>query len=68
MSFAARMFARDLTAMLALSDARKAENAAARARCKANPELCATLLEQAERRGQTEIDWSAYFRNAYLTD
>jgi hypothetical protein len=61
------MFAADLAAMLALSDARKAENAAARERCKANAELCAVLLADAARRGQSEIDWAEYFRNVGLS-
>lgn len=57
-----RLFANDLAAMLALADARKAENAAARARCMANRELEATLRAEAERRGEI-FSWSVYFRN-----
>lgn len=30
----------------------------------ANTELCAELLADAQRRGQTEIDWAEYFRNS----
>ncbi len=54
----------DLRACLALRDARAAENAAARARVLANVELCAQLASDAQRRGQREIDWADYFRNA----
>jgi len=57
-------FASDLRACLALRDARAAENAAARARVLANVELCAQLQSDAMRRGQREIDWPEYFRNA----
>jgi len=59
-----RMAARDLESSLRVSDARKAENAAARARAKGNPELHAALLEQARRRGHSDVDWASYFRNA----
>jgi predicted solute-binding protein len=62
------MFARDLRICLALADARKAENAAARRRAQANPELCAVLLESAKRRGESTIDWPEYFRNSYMVD
>ncbi len=57
-------FRADLRACLALRDARAAENAAARARVLANVELCAQLASAAQRRGQREIDWADYFRNA----
>lgn len=67
-SFKARMRARDLAACIALSDARKAELAAARARCQANPELCALLLSEARQRGESGIDWPEYFRNVRLND
>lgn len=56
----------DLTAMLRLSDARRAELAAARARCVADAGLVAVLTEQAARRGEPGIDWPDYFRNARL--
>jgi len=61
--FERSQFARDLAAMLALSDARKADVRARQASCKANPELTAALLAQAQRSGQREIDWPEYFRN-----
>lgn len=35
-----------------------------RAAAMANTELCAALLADAQRRGQTEIDWAEYFRNS----
>lgn len=63
----ARIFERDWRACLALSDARRAELAAARERAQASPGLCAELLAQAQRRGQSGIDWPEYFRNAGLT-
>ena len=64
MNSAARIQAQaDLNACIALADARKAENRAAQARCKANPEMCAALQAEALRRGQAEIDWPEYFRN-----
>jgi hypothetical protein len=63
---ATRMFARDVNAMLALSDARKAEDAERRARAQANPELCAALLAQAKQAGRDQIDWPEYFRNARM--
>ncbi len=63
-AIAQRFASRDLAACIALSDARKAENAAARARMLANPELTACLLADAKRRGHAEIDWADYFRNA----
>ena len=61
-----QMFARDLAACLALSDARRAEDAARRAAAQANPELCAELLAAATRRGAAVIDWAEYFRNARM--
>ena len=61
--FMARQFERDLRAMIALQQARKAENAKARAACLANVELCQCLLADAKRRGQAAIDWPEYFRN-----
>ena len=60
-AFERRTFARDLRACLALSDARKAENAAIRERLQQNPALRALLREEAERRGEPEIDWTGYF-------
>lgn len=65
-AFRARLFAKDLAKMLKLSDERKAENAAARARAQANPGLCAVLLAAAKQRGQAGIDWPEYFRNSYM--
>ena len=56
-----RLALADYRACLALADARKAENAAARARCMGNAELAAELLRQAERRGEPGIDWPGYF-------
>lgn len=61
--FERRMFEADLRACLARDAARKAENAAWRARCLANTELAALLLEDAKRRGEPGIDWNAYFVN-----
>ncbi len=61
MTAAERMTARDYRAMLALSDARKADNASARARTQGNAEVRAQLEADAERRGETSIDWSGYF-------
>lgn len=63
MSTAQRMFAADLAACIALNDARKAENAAARSRAQSNPQLVADLTEQAAQRGEAAIDWQDYFRN-----
>lgn len=60
----ANLFARDLAFCLALSDARKRENAQARCEAQSNRELCVMLLAEAKRRGQSEIDWVEYFRNA----
>ena len=59
----AKMFADDLAAMIALSDARKAEDATARDRMRNDPELRAALAGEASRRG-VEVDWAEYFRNA----
>ena len=67
-SFTARMLARDLRASLAVSDARKAENAAIRARMQNDAELRAALLAVARLRGESEIDWPEYFRNARVND
>ena len=53
----------DMSALLALRDARAQENADARRACQENAQLCRTLLSDAQRRGQTEIDWPEYFRN-----
>ena len=61
-AFERNMFARDLAACLALSDARKAENAEARERMRANSELADALLTDAIRRGDVAIDWDSYFR------
>jgi hypothetical protein len=65
-NIAARLAARDLAACLALSNERKREDAARRARAQANPELCAWLLADARRRGLAGIDWPAYFRDAHM--
>lgn len=62
--FARRAFERDLARCVELDRQRKAENAAARARMLANPELVAELQREASRRGRSEIDWAEYFRNA----
>lgn len=62
-NIAACFTARDLRASLAISDARKAENAAWRLRMQNNPEICAALLESAQRRGESRINWAEYFRN-----
>jgi hypothetical protein len=64
---AKRFFERDFLACLTLSDARKRENAARRASCQANASLCSVLLEEAKRRGKTEIDWESYFRNGSIS-
>lgn len=66
--FTARMFARDLRASLAISDARKAENAAIRTRMQGDAELRAVLLATAQRRGESEINWPEYFRNVRVND
>lgn len=58
----------DYAAMLALSDARKLENAAVHARCMADTELQAILLADARRRGRNKIDWVEYFRNIGFGD
>lgn len=58
----------DIAVSVALSQARKQENAARRAAAQANPELVACLLERSKQRGQSEIDWPEYFRNAYMVD
>lgn len=64
--FEINQFIRDYRATLALSDARKAESAAARERCKANRELVAHLTAEATRRGEAAIAWAEYFRNIGL--
>lgn len=53
-----------LKAALHASDARKADIQATRERAQANPELCAVLLADAQRRGQKAINWPEYFRNS----
>ena len=63
----ARMFARDLAACIAAADARKAENAKARAASMANEELSSLLRDSAERRGEV-FSWADYFRNAGIND
>ena len=63
---AIRFFERDLAECIRQSDARKAENEAAKVRMQANASLCAILLEDARRRGQSAIDWPEYFRNIGL--
>lgn len=60
----ARFFAADLASCIRLADARKAENARARARCLANKDLTAVLLADAQRRGEPGIDWNGYFSRA----
>ncbi len=67
-NFAANDFARDLAECVRLSQARKANLAAQRAASQANASLCTELLADAQRRGQSQIDWPEYFRNAYLCD
>jgi len=59
--FQANQTRRDYQACLAISDARKAENAARRAAARANAELGAALLAHAQRRGEPGIDWPGYF-------
>lgn len=61
--FMARQFALDLAACIDLNRVRKAENAAARARCQADTRLCAVLQAEADRRGEAGINWPEYFRN-----
>jgi hypothetical protein len=63
-TFERNAFARDLARAVVLGDTRKTENAARRARMKANESLCAILLATALRRGESGIDWPEYFRNA----
>jgi hypothetical protein len=55
------MIQADYRACIALADARKRENAAARARCLASPVLGAVLLDAARRRGLASVDWVEYF-------
>lgn len=62
--FARRAFERDFARCVELDRQRKVENAAARARMLANPELVAELQREASRRGRAAIDWAEYFRNA----
>ena len=57
------VFRADFAACLALRDQRARENAQARERCRSNAELCAVLLTDTQRRGQSVIDWPDYFRN-----
>lgn len=61
-----RLLDGDYRAMLAASDARKRDLAAQREAAMNNEELRAHLLANAQRRGLSEIDWSEYFRNAYM--
>ena len=63
-----RFAAGDYRAMLALSDARKAENKARRAALRANAELRAHLLTEAVRRGEREINWLDYFQQIGIAD
>lgn len=66
-TFERRTFSRDLAACLALSDQRRAENAAALSRVQGNAELVSHLAAGAQRRGQGgAIDWADYFRNAWI--
>jgi len=62
--FERNAFAADYAAMLAISDRRKADNKAAQVRAMQNPELCAELLAQASRRGESSINWRGYFQNS----
>jgi len=62
--FERNAFAADYAAMLAISDQRKADNKAAQVRAMQNPELCAELLAQASRRGESGINWRCYFQNS----
>lgn len=55
-------FLADLRACLAARDQRARENAAARQRCRDNPELGALLAADARRRGLPAVDWQDYFR------
>lgn len=61
-TIAQRFAARDLRAMLAISDARKAEDAATKARMRANVSLEATLRAQYARQGRV-FSWEKYFTN-----
>ena len=61
--FMARQFAIDLAACIELNRVRKAENAAARARCQADAGLCSVLQAEADQRGEAGINWPEYFRN-----
>jgi hypothetical protein len=56
-------FNEDLAACIELSDARRRENAQARVRAMANPELAAELARDSMRRGLPGIDWTGYFQN-----
>jgi hypothetical protein len=62
----ARILEYDYRACLAISDARKRDLAASRERAMNDPDLVASLIEDARRRGRTEIDWPEYFRNTYM--
>jgi len=59
-------FLADLQEPIRLSDARKASNASRRAQARANPELCAILLVDAQRMGHLRIDWNEFFRNTHM--
>lgn len=62
--FERNAFAADYAAMLAISDQRKADNKAAQVRAMQNAELCAELLAQASRRGESGINWRGYFQTS----
>jgi predicted solute-binding protein len=65
-AFQRHMFAADLAACIALEDASKAENAAARSRSQGSKGLVAILAERAAQRGEPGIDWQEYFRNVRI--
>jgi hypothetical protein len=67
-NFERSMLQANLRAMIAADQDHKAQMRAARARCRNDPALVACLLEQAQRRGQREIDWAEYFRNTDISD
>lgn len=54
--------------MIAMSDARKAQNAEWRNRCLANEQLKIALLADAKRMGLAEINWPEYFRNLGISE
>lgn len=59
-TIAARFLQRNLQAMIAASDAAKAEREAAKSRCRGNAKLEACLRSEYARRGEV-FTWERYF-------